>query len=229
MYDTQRTLSGLAAGVLRSLPATFAPILGLMAALILPVPSADAATTTLATTLIGANEVPPSGSAGTGSAIVTLDTTANTFRVQVTFSGLGSGTTAAHIHCCLAFPFQPNVNVMVATTTPTFPSFPLGVTSGSYDMTFGLLDPASYNSAFISSPVFNPGGTVMSAAGVLVAALLNGQTYLNVHTQNFIGGEIRGFLAPVPPPAALPLFASGLGALGLLGWRRKRKAAGLAA
>jgi hypothetical protein len=29
-----------------------------------------------------------------------------------------------------------------------------------------------------------------------------------------------------PLPAALPLFASGLGALGLLGWRRKRKARG---
>jgi PEP-CTERM motif len=29
----------------------------------------------------------------------------------------------------------------------------------------------------------------------------------------------------VPLPAALPLFASGLGALGLLGWRRKRKTA----
>jgi hypothetical protein len=33
-----------------------------------------------------------------------------------------------------------------------------------------------------------------------------------------------------PLPAALPLFASGLGALGLLGWRRKRKnASGIAA
>ena len=32
-----------------------------------------------------------------------------------------------------------------------------------------------------------------------------------------------------PLPAALPLFVSGLGALGLLGWRRKRKAAVLAA
>jgi hypothetical protein len=30
-----------------------------------------------------------------------------------------------------------------------------------------------------------------------------------------------------PIPAALPLFASGLGALGLLGWRRKKKAAAL--
>lgn len=32
-------------------------------------------------------------------------------------------------------------------------------------------------------------------------------------------------VAPVPIPAALPLFAGGLGLLGLLGWRRKRKAA----
>jgi hypothetical protein len=34
-------------------------------------------------------------------------------------------------------------------------------------------------------------------------------------------------LTPVqatPLPAALPLFASGLGAMGLIGWRRKRKA-----
>jgi hypothetical protein len=33
----------------------------------------------------------------------------------------------------------------------------------------------------------------------------------------------------VPLPAALPLFATGLGALGLIGWRRKRKAAAVAA
>ena len=30
--------------------------------------------------------------------------------------------------------------------------------------------------------------------------------------------------AEVPIPAALPLFATGVGALGLLGWRRKRRA-----
>jgi hypothetical protein len=30
--------------------------------------------------------------------------------------------------------------------------------------------------------------------------------------------------SPVPLPATFPLFATGLGALGLLGWRRKRKA-----
>jgi hypothetical protein len=39
------------------------------------------------------------------------------------------------------------------------------------------------------------------------------------------GGSIAG----TPLPAALPLFATGLGAMGLLGWRRKRKNAALAA
>jgi hypothetical protein len=36
-------------------------------------------------------------------------------------------------------------------------------------------------------------------------------------------------VAVTPLPAALPLFATGLGGLGLLGWRRKRKAAALSA
>jgi hypothetical protein len=39
-----------------------------------------------------------------------------------------------------------------------------------------------------------------------------------------------GDTASTPLPAVLPLFATGLGALGLLGWRRKRKnAAAIAA
>ena len=42
-------------------------------------------------------------------------------------------------------------------------------------------------------------------------------------------GDAEQGLASTPLPGALPLFATGLGALGLLGWRRKRKAAALAA
>jgi hypothetical protein len=38
----------------------------------------------------------------------------------------------------------------------------------------------------------------------------------------------RTDVSVVPVPAALPLMASGLGALGLIGWRRKRKAAAAA-
>jgi hypothetical protein len=45
----------------------------------------------------------------------------------------------------------------------------------------------------------------------------------------FIGSFLVSEVSAVPLPAAFPLFASGVGALGLLGWRRKRKAAALAA
>ncbi len=36
-------------------------------------------------------------------------------------------------------------------------------------------------------------------------------------------GSVESSVSATPLPAALPLFASGFGALGLLGWRRKRK------
>jgi hypothetical protein len=36
--------------------------------------------------------------------------------------------------------------------------------------------------------------------------------------------SVSGQLATTPLPATLPLFASGLGVMGLLGWRRKKKA-----
>ena len=53
--------------------------------------------------------------------------------------------------------------------------------------------------------------------------LFAGLLYMNFHTTQFGAGEIRGQIV-TPLPGALPLFATGLGALGLLTWRRKRKA-----
>jgi hypothetical protein len=41
--------------------------------------------------------------------------------------------------------------------------------------------------------------------------------------------SVQQSVSATPLPAALPLFAGGLGALGLFGWRRKRRAAGLVA
>jgi len=178
--------------------------------------TSEAATLSFAAVL-GNFENPPTGSAGTGSAGVTFDTVTHLMTVDVSFSGLGSGTTASHIHCCVA---TPNGNAGVATTTPTFTDFPLGVTSGTYHHVFDMTLASSYNPAFITA---NSG--LPNAEAVLFAQMIAGNTYLNIHTTVFGGGEIRGFLVLTPLPAALPLFATGLGALGLLGWRRKRKAA----
>ena len=72
------------------------------------------------------------------------------------------------------------------------------------------------------------------ATGIQVAFLLNTlKIYYHIDAGNmaaYVDVILRGTgLSPTPLPATLPLFATGLGALGLLGWRRKRKAAALAA
>jgi CHRD domain/PEP-CTERM motif len=147
--------------------------------------------------VLGNFENPPTGSAGTGFAQITVDTVLNTMLVNVTFSGLGSGDTASHIHCCVA----QGGNAGVATTTPTFTGFPSGVTSGTYNHTFDLTLSSSWNPAFITAN----GGTTASAEAVLVAGLAANQTYLNIHTSNFGGGEIRGFLVQAPEPGSFLL------------------------
>src|SRR5713101_5442319 len=176
-------------------------VLTVTAALMLASASSYAAPTTFVAGLTGALEVPASGSTATGSAAIILDPAANTLSVHVTFGGLTSGTTASHIHCCLDAIFETGLNVGVATTTPTFAGFPLGVTSGTYDRVLDLTLASSYNPAFVTAQ----GGTVAKAEAALIRGIQNGETYLNIHTSNFPGGEIRGFLAGAAPPATLSL------------------------
>ena len=52
---------------------------------------------------------------------------------------------------------------------------------------------------------------------------------MTVHASSRAGLTFTPVVSAIPLPAALPLFATGLGALGLLGWRRKKKSAALAA
>ena len=157
---------------------------------------------------LGSNENPPNTSTATGQAVVVLDPTANTIQVSATFNGLTTNDTMAHIHCCLASPHMPG-NVGVATEVPAFSGFPLGVMSGTYPATtFDLTQSLIYNPAF---PPFMTGGAA-AAEAALVAGIENGETYFNIHTTMFPGGEIWGFLDPVPEPASLVLLgrASGL-------------------
>jgi hypothetical protein len=106
------------------------------------------------------------------------------------------------------------------TCTTTAPCSPVG----SHDTTAGYGGPIGYfgniSAALDSGTVFFYGGLAPGASTVfaleLPASILSVTGINNVST--------------TPIPAALPLFASGLGGLGLLGWRRKRKkAAALAA
>lgn len=182
-------------------------------ALLLTTSTLCAAPITFTTSLSGASENPPNGSTGTGYATVVIDSAANTLRVIVEFYGLTGPNTAAHIHCCIA----PPGNTGVATATPTFPGFPTGAT-GFYDQTFDTTLASSFRAGYITAN----GGTPASAQAALFAGIMAGQAYLNVHTAANPGGEIRGFLAPVPEPGTMAMVGLALGLVGLK--RRFRRA-----
>ncbi len=135
-------------------------------------------------TLSGQNEIPPAATTGTGSGIVTLNSVMHEMRVIESFSGLVGATTASHIHCCAVQP----VNAGVATTTPTFPGFPVGVTSGSMNRTYDMSLATTWNAPFLTA-----NGTPAGAEAAMIAGLAAGRAYLNVHTAAFPGGELRGF------------------------------------
>ena len=179
-------------------------------------PQAVAAPINFTATLTGAAERPdPVNTPGTGSSIVTFDIVAHTMRVQINFQGLLGLTTVAHIHA----PIDPATETAsVATQVPTFIGFPPGVQAGAYDRIFNTLDPATYNPAFVAAH----GGSAASAETALFAFLLGGDAYVNVHTNLFTAGEIRGNLAQVqvPEPATIALL---LGALGLTAAARRRR------
>ena len=187
-----------------------------LTALIWVAPASFAGTITYTATLLGTSENPATGSPGTGEAIVTINTLAQTMEVNVVFSGLTGTSTASHIHCCETAP-NLNANVGVATTTPTFTGFPLGVTAGTYDHLFDLTLASTYNPSFVTAE-----GSLANAEAALLGGLANDETYLNIHTTVFPGGEIRGILAATPEPATLFLAGTALLGLGVLRRRTKR-------
>lgn len=111
--------------------------------------------------LNGANERPtPVAGSGTGSGTLTL--IGNQLTYDVSYSGLSSAATAAHIH-------GP-----AGTDAPAPVLIGLGTPSGTSGTLSGTLTLSQDN----------------------LNHILNGQTYINIHTVNNGGGEIRGQIVP---------------------------------
>lgn len=183
-------------------------------ALLLAAGAASAAPITYIGSLSGLAEDPPNASPATGSAVVVFDIDAHTLSLDVLFNGLVGTTTAAHIHCCTTIPGAGNVGV--ATETPTFGGFPLGVTGGMYAQTYDTTLAASWSPAFLAAN----GGTTAGAEAAFGAGLASGSAYLNLHTTAYGAGEIRAFLQPIPEPGQWSMLLLGIPAV--LAWRRRQ-------
>ena len=154
--------------------------------------------------LLPGNE--PIASGGTGGEIgagISLDNITHLLTLNIGwgssqgFTDLSSTASASHIH------------------GPTASNNGAGFTQ-----TAGVLFNLTRSSSAVTGGTFTNGPITLTPAQE--TDLLNGKMYVNIHTGNNGGGELRGFLvpAPVPEPATAGLVA--FGALALLRTRRNR-------
>ena len=99
-----------------------------------------------------------------------------------------------------------------------FEDFPTGVTNSIYSQAFDLSDASIHAPAFLTAF----GGTAASASAALIDAINDNTAYLNIHTTQFPGGKIHGFLvaAPIREPATWGMLAAGMAGMGMMARRR---------
>jgi hypothetical protein len=165
--------------------------------------------------LNGAQQVPPNSSSATGRASLTLDTRAQTLDFSlsvmgISLDGLNDNFVAnplgpIHLHNGLA---GQNGGVIVPFA---FDKMTYAGTASGFDLT--VMDFA-YDDAIKAS------GAALSFLD-FIGELERDAIYINVHTDAYAGGEIRGQVAPVPLPASALLLLGAMG--GLAGLRRLRR------
>ena len=148
-----------------------------LAAFVLAAPAAHSQTENFFARLSGSREVPPISTAGTADFEMTNQDGNITF--SLTFSGLSSSLTLAHLHFA---PTKVSGGVMIFLCggggQPACPA----ATSGTITGTITAANVTGPTSQGITA------GNLDSA----LEAVRAGLAYANMHTANFGGGEIRG-------------------------------------
>ncbi|MEE9396268.1 MAG: CHRD domain-containing protein [Methylococcales bacterium] len=159
----------------------------------------NAAIINLAADLNSSNEVPPvTVPDALGSAAMVLDSDTGDFGWVISFEGLTGSATAAHFHVGAIDEAGPVI-------------FDLDTGSG-----------VQFSGISQANGIFT-GSTTLGATEI--SDILQGLWYINIHTEDYPGGEIRGQVlggtfTPIPLPAAIWLFISALSLLGFV-WRPK--------
>jgi hypothetical protein len=138
------------------------------------------------TDLTGYEEVPTISTPGVGSFKAAVDRAGTEFRYELEYEALPTPVTQAHIH----FEQRTNNGNIVVFLCSNLPTPPAGTPAcpaagGTVTGTIG------------AAQVTNSAAAQKIAAGEiaeLIAAMRAGATYVNVHTTEFPGGEIRGQL-----------------------------------
>jgi len=138
--------------------------------------------------LSGTNENPPNTSQGTGHFVITLDTSTNVMTWNVTVTGLTSNITLGHIHGPAAvganasplLNFDPAINQIPGTTFTGRTTAPNGSATGTLTLTAATAITATVK------------------GDSLKKLLLAGLTYVNIHTTQIGGGEVRAQVVKTP-------------------------------
>lgn len=132
-------------------------------------------------TMTPAGEPSVTGSpTGSGTFTATLDTSTGVFTWKATFSGLSSPVNNGHIHG----PFLPGTSGSAKVILDFHSSAIPGETFDGFGGTSG----SATGSIVLNA---NTTGLVGITGDSLKSLLLSGNTYVNIHTQQNPGGEIR--------------------------------------
>ena len=134
--------------------------------------------------LSGYNETPAINTLGTGTFSAEIDDNAQTISYKLTYSGLSSNATQAHIHFGNRFSSQ-GISLFLCSNLGNGPAGTQACPPGDATVT-GTLHPAD-----VVGPAAQ--GIPPGAAGwdSIVRAIRAGVAYANVHTSTWPGGEVR--------------------------------------